>query len=216
MIATPSYDGKTTIEYNDSLFRTVVSGMFLGYQVFPMYVCGEALLPKARNTLFQIAHEQQVDDVVWIDADIGWKQEDFFNLLKHEVDVVGGTYRKKYDGREIYVFRTHKDFVLESNGLAEMEGLGTGFLRMSKKAMNEIWDYSDKYKEDDLEKANVFYLDLVNQELISEDLVFCDNWIKSGGKVYLDHTITCEHVGTKVFSGNFKEYAEKIFPPKEQ
>jgi hypothetical protein len=49
-----------------------------------------------------------------------------------------------------------------------------------------------------------------NNELVSEDISFCEKWRELGGKLYLDPSINLAHVGTKRWTGNFSEWIKQI------
>jgi glycosyltransferase involved in cell wall biosynthesis len=206
LIGTACYDGRVDVWYANSMLETVKMGLQLGIDVFPIYLSYDALIQRARNDLLAMALELECDDLVFIDSDIEWKPEDFFQLLAYPVDVVGGTYPKKGDA-EIYVAK-----ILDSSrvpdpatGLIEVEGLGTGFLRMSKLALTTLWENSVPYEEKETNKVRRWVFDVIvhGGELISEDIYVCEMLREAGIKVWLDPKITCNHIGMKKYTGNF-------------
>jgi hypothetical protein len=56
----------------------------------------------------------------------------------------------------------------------------------------------------------VFDVKLVDGELVSEDNIFCGKWRELGGKVWIDPSMTCNHIGPKKYSGNFMEYLKHV------
>ena len=52
----------------------------------------------------------------------------------------------------------------------------------------------------------VFDIKVVNGQLVSEDNIFCEKWRSLGGKVYMDPSMTCNHIGIKKYVSNFIEY----------
>jgi hypothetical protein len=213
MIGTPSYDGKVDAWYVHSLIQTIKMSYEKNVDIVAIWVSYDALIQRARNDTIHIAKEMEVDDLVFIDSDIDWEATDFFKLIEHDVDVVGGTYRKKTDEMEIYpVFSANEILIEKENGLIEVEGLGTGFLRFSKKAIDDLYNSSDEYEEVGKGKRRlVFDIGIdQNKRLVSEDIVACLKLRNKGYKIYLDATITCGHTGTKRFEGDFKLYLEKM------
>ncbi len=92
----------------------------------------------------------------------------------------------------------------------EVAGLGCGFMKVSRNAIKNIWNVSKPY---DSEKGNnrmVFEVVCENNDLISEDIYFCKKWRDLGNKVYLDTSITCVHSGTKIFTGNVRNWIERF------
>ena len=54
----------------------------------------------------------------------------------------------------------------------------------------------------------VFDIKVENGELVSEDYVLCNKWKSLGYKVWLDPTITCNHIGTKKYIGNINKFLD--------
>jgi len=209
MIGTPCYDGRLEVWYVNSLLETVRQGIARNIEIFPIWLSYDALVQRARNDLVAIMLEMQCDDIIFIDGDIKWNPEDVFKLLEYPVDVVGGTYPKKSD-EETYVVK-----LLDMNraadpktGLLQVEGLGTGFLRLSRYAVQWLWDNSEPYAEPEYNKVRrlVFNVIAKNNSLISEDIWVCQRLIEGGISIWLDTTITCDHVGTKKYTGNFEKW----------
>jgi hypothetical protein len=55
----------------------------------------------------------------------------------------------------------------------------------------------------------VFDIKVENGDLISEDYVLCNKWKNLGYKVWLDPTITCNHIGIKKFKGDLNKFLDK-------
>lgn len=203
MIGTPCYDGRLDVWYTNSLINTVKQSYNHDVEITPMWVSFDALIQRARNDTIQLALEGGFDDLVWIDSDIEWQPEWFFKLLDYTVDVVGGTYRKKGD-REEYVVRVpgKTDPI---TGLMEVQGLGTGFLRMNRKAMQYLWDSNKPYidKKDNKERRMIFDVIITNDDLMSEDIYALQKLIDGGFKIWLDPSMTCSHIGPYKFQGDF-------------
>jgi hypothetical protein len=165
------------------------------------------------------AYNSQITDVVFIESDQFWKSSDLIKLLNHDLDFVGGTYRKKTNEKEEYVLKIiENNTKIDENGLMEVAGLGTGFLRLSKKAINMLFESTVKeYIGDDNEKRKmIFDLSIAdNGELIGEDIYMCNLYRQLGGKIYFDTNITVGHVGLTSFNGNFKNWFSNNFDNKE-
>jgi len=216
MIGTPTYDGKLDVNYISSLLDTLKQASELGITIYPLFMAYDALVQRSRNDIFQTAYKAEVDFLFFIDADISWNPSDFFKLILNENHIVGGTYRKKTDNEELYVIKVkeedikNKKIPINENGLIEVEGLGMGFTRIDKYAIKKIWDNSQKYIENTMEKAFVFNVEIRDNLFTSEDIIFCKNWINLNEKIYLDSNITLNHTGIKTFQGNFNEYLSNL------
>lgn len=208
LIGTPSYDGKLDIYYIDSLLNTLSLSEKNNVEIYPLFMCYDSLVQRARNDLFKVAHDTDVDFLFFIDGDIGWNPNDFFKLINSDKDIIGGSYRKKTDDQELYVVKALDDkdkslnLTIDNDGLMEVAGLGCGFMKISKNAVNTLWDASKQYNCEKGENRMVFEVVCEDNDLISEDIYMCKKWRKLGNKIYLDTTITCSHTGTKTFFGN--------------
>lgn len=214
LIGTPSYDGKLDIYYVDSLLNTLAQSEQHGVEVYPLFMCYDSLVQRARNDLFKAAYDAQMDMLFFIDGDVGWNPNDFFKLVKSDKDLIGGSYRKKNDNEELYVVKAldEKDKSLNLNidkdGLMEVAGLGCGFMKVSRRALEKLWDISKRYNSEKGDSRMVFEVVCDDNDLISEDIYMCKKWRDLGNKVYLDTRITCTHTGTKTFTGDVHNWLQ--------
>jgi len=95
---------------------------------------------------------------------------------------------------------------MQQNGLMEVEAVGTGFMKISRAALKKVWDISPEYKNEGRIGRMVFDVKIVNGDLVSEDNIFCQKWRNLGGKVFIEPSMTCNHIGVKKYQGNFLEY----------
>ena len=211
LIGTPSIDGKLDANYVNALTETMFMGLEKDIIVRPVYICYDSLIQRARNEIFKIAFENTFDDLIFIDADQEWIPSDFFKLLSYPVDIVAGTVIKKGNEESYNVKLLDPKRKMNELGLFEVEGVGTGFMRLTKRAIQKLWKNSEMYKESrDKEGRMVFEITIRNGELYSEDINMCQKWIDLGEKVYIDPTITCAHIGIKKFVGNFMTYFNNV------
>ena len=210
LVATPSYDGKIDVWYANSLMSSIVLGLQNDIAFQPVYMSYDALVQRARNDLLAIAVENDFDDIIWIDSDIEWNPEWLLTLLNYEEDVVGGTYPKKAIV-ETYVVKCAPENLVENDkGLIEVESLGTGFLRMSKKAFTYLWDNSEAYVHNGQDRKWAFEVKLQDGDIISEDVLACQKLRDGGFTINLDPKMTCNHIGPLKFTGNFQEWVERL------
>lgn len=208
LIGTPSYDGKLDIFYIDSLLNTISLAEQNNIEVYPFFICYDSLIQRARNDLFKTAYLNGLDALFFIDGDIGWKPEDFFKLVNSDKDIIGGSYRKKTDDKELYVVKAldnndpNLNLNIDQNGLMKVAGLGCGFMKISRKALETLWNISKPYQSEKGDSRMIFEVVCEDNDLISEDIYMCKKWRNLGNSVYLDTNITCSHTGTKTFFGN--------------
>jgi hypothetical protein len=146
----------------------------------------------------------------FIDTDVEWDPEWFFRFLDRPEPIVGAALVKKSEKEGYTVKLTEKNLKFSEDGkLIDAEGIGTGFLKVSRFALEKLWEMSDPYQSEGEEHRMVFDIKVENGDLISEDYVMCNKWKSLGYKVWLDPTITCNHVGIKKFKGNLNKFLDK-------
>ena len=208
LIATPSYDGKLDVYYIDSLLNTLSLAEKNNVEVYPLFICYDSLIQRARNDLFKLAYSNDIDNLFFIDGDVGWNPQDFYKLVKSDKDIIGGSYRKKTDNEELYVvkaldkYNSKLNLSVDKDGILEVAGLGCGFMKISRKAMNALWDISKPYASEKGDTRMVFEVVCEDGDLISEDIYMCKKWRNLGNSIYLDTNITCSHTGAKTFVGD--------------
>lgn len=217
MIGTPCYDGRIDVWYANSLMTTVKMSKEKGVEITPMWVSFDALIQRARNDTVQIALEMGMDDLIWIDSDIEWNPEWFYKLLEYPEDIVGGTYRKKGDIEQYVLRQTKKRPINQQTGLVEVDGLGTGFVKMSRASLQWLWDNSPEYVDpkDGKERRMIFDVVIENGDMVSEDIHMFNTLTRGGFKVYMDTAMTCNHIGPYKFKGDFMKWyngVEKVKP----
>ena len=82
-------------------------------------------------------------------------------------------------------------------------------MKVSKFALDKLWEISDEYTSEGEKHRMVFDIKVENGDLISEDYILCNKWKSLGYKVWLDPTITCNHIGIKKFKGDFNKFIGK-------
>jgi hypothetical protein len=217
IIATPAMDGRVEGIFAYSLAETVRLGMTSGIYFQPLIVMHDALIEQIRDDLFAMVYGHDVSDVLWVDGDLSWEPTQALRLLSHNVDVVGGTYRRKEDV-ETYVVKCQPSRLhAGANGLIEVDALGCGFLRMSRMAMDYLWDASAPYiGKSGAARRRVFELLLSGDRLVSEDVSVCLKLRQGGFQVYLDPTITCTHKGAKAWVGDFASWMHQFHAAMRQ
>lgn len=210
MVGTPCYDGRIDVWYTNSLINTIRQAIERDIEIIPIWVSFDALLQRARNDTIDIAKSMDVDYLFWIDSDIEWTPEDFFKIIDSGKDVIGGTYPKKSDHEE-YVVRqlTTRPIV---DGLVEVDGLGTGFVALSREAIQHLWDVSTLYidPKDNRERRMIFDVVIKDGQLHSEDIHMFSKLQDGGFTIYLDPSITCNHSGPKKWKGNFLDWYKRL------
>lgn len=215
-IATPTHDGKLCAEYVKSLVDTLPTLMQNGIAYTQAFCIGNALIHDARNRMVSwfIAREDATD-LLFIDADIAWDAQDALRLVMSPHDVIGGTYRQKRDDEEMYNVAGLNPGPTQ---LIEVDYLGTGFLKISRRAIEKLMRAHPEKKylnPDGSDCYGLFEAPIENGKLTGEDAMFCRRWRAAGGKVFLDPDMTLHHVGTKLYTGNFAKLIASAAQMKE-
>jgi hypothetical protein len=211
LIGTPSYDGRIDVWFANSLINTVKLSMEKGIYVHAIYTSYDSLIQRARNSLFKLAIDGGYDDLFFIDSDCEWEAEWFFTLLERPEPIVGGALVKKSDKEGYTVKLIDKNLKWSSDKkLIEVDGIGTGFMKISRFALERLWNVSEPYISENEEHRMICDIKVENGDLISEDYIICKKWQDMGYKVWLDPTITLNHIGVKKFKGNFNSFINKL------
>lgn len=211
LIGTPSYDGRIDVWFANSLLGTVRMAYSKDIHVHAIYTSYDSLIQRARNSLFKLAIDGGYDDLFFIDSDCEWEPEWFFRLLERPEPIVGGALVKKNDEIEGYTVKLLDKNLKwsEDKKIIEVDGVGTGFLKISRFALEKLWNMSDEYISEGEKHRMVCDIKVENGDLISEDYILCNKWKSLGYKVWLDPTITLNHIGTKKYKGDFHSFINK-------
>jgi glycosyltransferase involved in cell wall biosynthesis len=209
LVGTPCHSASVHCRYANSLGETIRQGQRIGIEVYPLYIPGNALIHSARNEVVQAFMKSDFDDLVFIDADISWKPDDFFKLLNHQVGAVGATYPyKKSDLQFVMKTSDGKPPVAESNKLMRVQGLGMGFFRMTRATVESLWNASMPYHRSnvDTEYRAAFELPIIDGIETGEDIAMC----MKIPEVWLDASIILEHSGDRQHFADPAKWLEDV------
>jgi len=216
LIGTPSHDGKLEAYYVHALTQTI--RLCWGkIEIRELILCYEALIQNLRNDIVADALHFKFDDLIFIDADQDWQAEWVPTLLSYPVDCVGAAVRKKTDEAELYNVRlgggVESIQVDAATGLwtAPDIALGCGFLRFSRKALQVLWDNSEKYTSAPGKRPAAWIFDVrpIEGQLVGEDIHASLKLRSLGIPTWLDPNMTCGHIGAKKFTGDFQAYIRR-------
>jgi glycosyltransferase involved in cell wall biosynthesis len=206
LIGTPAHDGRVDVWFANSLVNTIKLAAKKDVEINPVYMSYDSLVQRARNDLVRLALEENYDDLIFIDSDEEWDPEWIFKLLAYKEEVIGLPVVKKSDQMMFNIKALPTGLKTQQNGLMEVEAVGTGFMKISRAALKKVWDVSDKYQNEGRTCRMVFDVKVVDGQLVSEDNIFCSKWRSLGGRVFIEPSMTCNHIGVKKYQGNFLEY----------
>lgn len=209
-IATPAHSGQVVCEYAKSLVDTIPALLANGIAYTHAFCMGNALVHDARNRMVGWFMASPATDLLFIDADISWDAADAVRLAMSPHDVIGGAYRQKRDDAEMYNVANIRP---TGTALLDCDYLGTGFLKISRKAIEKLQKAHPETSYMDPEGKRVhalFQAPIEGGRITGEDAFFCRLWRAAGGKVFFDPGMTLWHVGAKAWRGNFAELAARV------
>lgn len=225
-IALPAYDGTTRVETTMSLLHEASDLMAAGINFKLNVNAGDSILPRARNMfLGDFVRRKEFTDVLFLDHDICWPKGMIRKLLSYPVDFVAGVYPKRSDPVDFAV-RLLQDRELlvadPEHGLLEVEGVPFGFVRMSRRGVEQMYAkywglaYKERNLPEDFTPLALFDFQLCEGEYWGEDFVFCKRWREMGGKVWVDPDIRFQHIGYKRFEATMSEWLHDRQTPEQK
>jgi hypothetical protein len=227
-LAAPCYGGQVNLYFMSSVLRLQEACEARGVRLHVELMSGEALITRARSRLAAsfLAHPHATH-ILFVDADIGFAPENAFRLLDSGKDVVAAVCPLKHiDWNKVraaakagvddlqaasigYVVRfipTPDHSVEVEDGIARVAYGGTGFLMISRPALQKIADAHPELRAtlDDGEAVMVFdtLLEPETGEYLSEDYAFCRRWSDLGGEIWADMEARLTHVGHAAYTGS--------------
>lgn len=206
LIGTPAHDGRVQCQFAHSLVSTIRLCVQEGIDAREMFIANDSV-GVARNDLAAMVFHGSYDDLIFIDSDQDWQPEWIIRLLSYDVDVVGAPICKR-DDVEQYNVKTrtgqilkHRDYdILTAADLA----LGTGLIRYSRKAVQTLWNLSEKYvSTKGVLTGWIFAAGPRHGELMGEDTAACERLRASGILTWVDPSMNPGHFGTKRWQGDF-------------
>lgn len=140
LLGTPYRDEFTLRYLNGMVAAMTDTSLAKDYRFVPT-VTHSCYVQIARNEIANKAVAMGADEVVFIDADVGWVPDQLGTLLGHDVDIVGADYCRRIAGEPQGCARALPGSVPLANGLQVATALPGGFLRIRTavfKAMYEL------------------------------------------------------------------------------
>lgn len=221
-IALPVYTGQVSLTTYKSLMHDVHQLALKGVGVYIFDEIGHADIYLLRAQLVaSFLADKDATDFVMIDSDVGWEPFGLLKLLRHNVDLVAGSYPKRKDPIT-FMFRSPLDEggTIEGNpetGLIEVWGMPGGFMRCTRSMIEKMVEhYGPTMTAIDgivpqkkiVRLFDPYWMDTKDgqKRCLGEDYAFCQRWRDIGGKVHLDASIGMAHIGTKAYQGKLGEF----------
>lgn len=210
MLATTSYDTPSA-SYTFSIARSMQSLTEAGIQSAYLLLQGNCHVDDARNSVVRDFLESDCTDLVFLDADVDWEPKDLVRLCSHDLDIVGGVYPYRREGGEEMPVRLMPGASAE-NGLLEVEGLPTGFIKIKRHVLQEMASSALKYFDKTYETALVFDRPDPGADKTrwGGDIDFCNRFRARGGHIYADQELRLGHTATIVIRDSLGAHLRRI------
>lgn len=236
-LATPAYGGLANIQFFQSLLdlQPACAERAVGLQI--ELNGGDALITRARSRMATyFLEETRHTHMLFVDADIAFRPDHVFRLLEAGKDLVGGVYPlKKVHWEKVrsalaagikdiqaaslgYVVgfppNPDKNVHLDDQGFAAVNAIGTGFMLISRQAMQRVNDAHPELRCNlaDMnfapKQTTLFFdtmIDPDTREHLSEDYAFCRRWRDLGGEVWADFRTRLTHIGHAAYTGSLMD-----------
>ncbi|MCP4303664.1 MAG: hypothetical protein GY788_02040 [bacterium] len=206
-LATPSR-GSVEAEQSHSLALSMVALLQAGIVAEPAHLAGETHVDDGRNLLVAEFLDSDCSELVFLDADVHWQPEDLVRLcLPPTGDIVAGVYPLKDDELE-FPYLPLKGAAISSDGLLEVEGAPTGFMRIKRVVLERMAQGLNFETRDGKTLPLIFERTLEKGTRWGGDYAFCRAARLLGFSAFVIPDMKLGHVGRKMWTGNLGDFLE--------
>lgn len=199
MLATTAYDSPDA-SYTFSIARSREALTAAGIQSAYYLLQGNCHVDDARNAVVRDFLESDCTELVFLDADVSWEPEVLVALCRIDRDLVGGIYPYRRESEEETMPVRHlPQITVDADGLIEVEGLPTGFMRIKRRVIETMAATAKHFLKDHGKPHPVlFERDYFGGGRRGGDIHFCMIWREMGGKVFAAPELRLGHAGSMV------------------
>ena len=191
LLATTAYDTPSA-SYTFAIHKSREALKDAGIQSGYLLLTGNCHVDDARNLVVQSFLKSDCDDLVFLDADVSWHSADLVKLCQRDADLVGGVYPyRRQDKPDEIPCRLIPGRPV-TDGLVEVEGLPTGFMRIRRRVFEALQDQVPSFEHEGTMWL-FFERTLESGTRWGGDLNFCNRWRATGGKVYAEYETVLGH-----------------------
>lgn len=186
-----------------------------GWDYSIAFLPGSSLVDQARNLLLKSFLDSKCDNLLWIDADVGFEASDAMKLLESPEKIVGGVYPiKRMD--EAYPIKLIEPLNRKGE-MVEAYYLPGGFTRFKRSCIQDIIErYGEQtlctYKMgggEELKVHHIYQCGVSDEGGYSgEDVSICNVLRTMGYRVWAFPDMTLTHTGTYTWTGNMAKHME--------
>lgn len=214
-LALPAYDFKVSLKMAVSLVKLATRVAAHGVDLQIGSICGCSVVSRARNLLADDFLNSDCTDLLFIDSDINFDEQDVFRLLAWTSDpkkgiVAGVPTVRRADKTYIATLDEGEDGSLTMNamGLVKAKRVATAFMMVRKDVFLKLRDEHPEWRYHDTKAGErmlhaFFDFKCEPQGYMGEDFLFCDRARAAGFEVWVDPTIKLGHMGVMEYMGDF-------------
>jgi len=212
-IGIPCHDGRLNVKTAFNLAQLMPDAMRLGVAVTLSDISNCSIITLARNSLVNEFLKTDCTELLFIDSDVVATSDDILRLMAQSggKDITAGTYPRRAKDKKFFT-----DLYFDENDELEFDGsmmrvkrIGTGFMLIQRHVIEKMaeahpeWSYKNKPTGERM--AALFDFDIVDDQYVGEDYLFCDRASEMGFTVHVDVDISLPHIGSEYFTRNFRE-----------
>jgi glutaredoxin len=205
LIATPCLDQKVDAYFVHSLCESIKLGIKNNLDIRCVFLANESILPMARNELFRLAYDEKYDIMVFIDDDEYWDEKALIEIIQSEKDVITVPVVNKGDKNIGYNVWLGEDKEKDTDGYIKIEKCGTGFLKLTRKVIVDLWNTNTELFFRNKSLKNICEYTFENGSFIGEDIALTKKIKELGYGIWLNPKHTVSHIGNKMYKGDFKK-----------
>jgi len=199
-LATTVYDSPDA-SYTYAIARSREALHQGGIQTAYMLLSGNCHVDDSRNTVVAEFLASDCSELVFLDADVSWEPEHLVKLCNFDCDIVGGVYPYRREGdKDRLPFRGKAGCAEPKDGLLEVEGLPTGFMRIKRHVLERMALTAKKFRKAGNTIPVIFERAYHSDGRLGGDIGFCLRWVEMGGRVFAAADLRLGHVGKHIIT----------------
>lgn len=200
-IALPCYSGYVPLEMLLAFAELSTLCEKYGVVVSILAERGNSLPTTARNNLISRFMDTDAEYLFWIDDDIVFSVQDFFQLLAiaTKKKSVAATYCCRKDEPVFFIQPIDgKNITFDEDGMIKAKGVGLGFSCQHRSILEPLFNEAEPYTDkDSTPLRDVFKTEIKDGKFTGEDYYFFHKLFENGHITYIHPLIHLKHVGRK-------------------
>jgi hypothetical protein len=201
-LAVAAYEG-ISAPFVSSLFASVER---LPHRLDLEIFSGNCHVDDSRNRLVRDFLETDCEQLIFLDVDVFWHENELRKLIEHHADIVAGIYPLKSAEEDYPVAPLPGERRANDYGLVEVAGVPTGFLKIRRHVLETLYPTVPQHrsKEDTYGRKLIPVLFERSLNGISRrggDYEFCRKARAAGFRIYVDPLMQLGHQGLKLWNG---------------